>query len=98
GVGAELLAGGALAVEAVEDRRDLVGEDAGPLVRHDGADGVAVAPHLDADLAVGRAEGQRVVDQVAEYLGQPRADAGYHQMMMLGDVELEARAVGGGGR
>src|SRR5262249_22771139 len=46
GVGAELLAGGPLAVEAVEDRRDLVRRDAGALVRDDGADGLALAPHL----------------------------------------------------
>src|SRR5262249_44968554 len=76
GVGAELLARRALAVKAVEDGDELVGRNAGPLVRHDRSHHVAVAPHLDADLAAGRAEGQRVVDQVAEHLRQPGADPG----------------------
>src|SRR5437764_12832951 len=55
GMGAEFLAGGPLAVEAVEDRRKLGIGDAGPLVvdRHD--HGVLVALHGEDDRAAGRA-------------------------------------------
>src|SRR5258705_8838739 len=60
GMGAEFLARRPLAVEAVEDRRELGIGDARPLVVDGDDDGILVALDGEADGAAGRAERDRV--------------------------------------
>src|SRR5712691_6927561 len=59
-MGAEFLAGRPLAIEAVEDRGQLLLRDAGALVFDGDENGSAIERGVDADLAVRRAERDRI--------------------------------------
>src|SRR5215472_7025845 len=69
-VGTEFLAGGALGVEAVEDRLQLALGDARTLVLDRDADEIALALGGDPDGAARRAKRDRVGDEVAEHLAE----------------------------
>src|SRR6266581_8122013 len=74
-VGAEFLARGPLAIEAVEDRFELTVGNAGAFVLDGDTDEIAVAFGGNPDRAPGRAEGDRVGDEIAEHLAEPALHA-----------------------
>src|SRR6266404_7281948 len=80
GMGAEFLACRPLAVEAVEDGRELAFGDAGTVVLDGDDHGSLIALYGEGDGAAGRAEGNRVGDEVAEDLDQPVLDAGNDEL------------------
>src|SRR6266567_6818067 len=93
---AEFLPGRPLAVEAVEDRGQLVLRDAGALVFHDDQNRPAVGGGADADLAIGRAERDGIGDDVEKDLRQAALDTGNDEgtaaaMRVRRQVEDEAR-------
>src|SRR5690606_3108163 len=63
------------APEAIEDVRERVRRDAGPLVLHREADAAPRARGRDHDAPAGRGELQRVADEVREHLHDPLAIA-----------------------
>src|SRR5262249_34461558 len=75
GMGPELLARRALGVEAVEDRRQLFLWDTGSFILDGHKHRPAVVPCGEPDLAVRRAKGDGVRDDVAKYLRQSSLDA-----------------------
>ena len=87
GMGAELLAGRTLAVEALEDRLQLVGRNARSLVldlrHHPGALARGAQRHGPARGA----EGHRIGDQVAEDLPEAALQPGHREILVAGDVQ-----------
>ena len=79
GMGAELFAGRTLAVEALEDRLELVLGDAGAFILDHHHHGIALAPRADMDGGARRAERERVDDEVAEHLDEPPFDSEFGQ-------------------
>src|SRR5690606_16799450 len=83
-----VLAGGG-PVEGGEEVRLICERDARPLIDDGELDAVGVDGELDADLPVGRAEGDGVVDQVAQGPSEVRDGAA--------DLERELAELGGAG-
>src|SRR5258708_19310809 len=75
GMGAHLLAPRPLAVEALEDRFELVLGDARARILDRDHHGIAVTPRADVDGRPRRAARERVDDEVAEHLDEPSFDA-----------------------
>ncbi len=98
-MGAEFLAGRALAVKTVEDRGQLVLGNARAVILDADQNGATVAAGMDADRAIRRAERDGIRDHVDKDLRQPALDAGNGQVaLMAGDIERQLRRpVGAGG-
>ena len=96
GVQAERLAPRALAVEAVEYRRLGAGRQAGAVVLDRRRDLAAARLEADADGPAGRAERDRVVDQVEEDLRQPLLDPAHAGIGAARRPQEDLRPAGGG--
>ncbi len=74
-MGAELLFLGTFGIEAVEDGLQLVGRDAGAVILDRDHHFAAQAPAGQDDRAARRAEGERIGQEVAYDLAEPRFQA-----------------------
>src|SRR5260370_2772685 len=75
-MGAELLASRPLAIEAIEDRGELAFRDAGSGIIDRNDHRSLIALEGEGEGATGRAEGNRVGDELAEDLSEPVLNAG----------------------
>ena len=92
-MGAELLALGALGIEALEHGVELALGQPRPLILDGDPDERSFAPCPEGDGTIGRAEGDGVVDQVAEDLHQTPLDSGNLQFLLIGEPQFEARTL-----
>src|SRR5579863_9040857 len=84
GVGPELLADRSFAVEALEDRFELALGKSGAFILNRDHHRAVLMPCRKVDRGTRRAEGNGVVDEIAEHLDQPPLDAEDRQIALRG--------------